>query len=71
MLAGEIPGEEVLVRRMLRDIVKKLEFGQEIDTEKVFFFESSDAAGGGVDLVDRGLDEVVAPVLEVPERAVL
>ncbi len=71
LLAGEIPGEEVLVRRMLRDIVKKLEFGQEIETEKVFFFESSNAAGAEVDLVDRGLDEVVAPVLEVPEGAVL
>ena len=71
LLAGEIPGEEVLVRRMLRDIVRKLEFGQEIETEKVFFFEASKAAGVGVDLVDRGLDEVVAPVLAVPERAVL
>ena len=71
LLAGEIPGEEVLVRRMLRDIVKKLQFGQEIETEKVFFFESSNPAGAGVDLVDRGLDDVVAPVLEVPERAVL
>nr|ADI22835.1 type II secretory pathway, component PulD [uncultured nuHF2 cluster bacterium HF0500_31B05] len=71
LLAGEIPGEAVLVRRMLRDIVQKLEFGQVIETEKVFFFESSNIAGAGVDLVDRGLDEVVAPVLEVPERAVL
>jgi hypothetical protein len=70
LLAGEIPGEEVLVRRMLRDIVQKLEFGNVIDTEKVFFFESS-KAGAGVDLLDRGLNEVVAPVLEVPERAVL
>ena len=71
ILAGEIPGEEVLVRRMLRDIVNKLEFGREVDSEKVFFFQSSDKAGAGDDLIDRSLSDIVEPVLEDPDRAVM
>ena len=37
LLEGRIPGEEVLVRRMLSDIVGKLEFEDGIDLDKVFF----------------------------------
>lgn len=60
-LAGHIPGESVLVRRMLKDIVEKLEFGKEVDLTKVFFFE---ATPENDNLVDRTLPGVLGDVLE-------
>ena len=38
LLRGQIPGEEVLIRRMLYEVVGKLDFSREIDLEKVFVF---------------------------------
>ena len=67
LLAGEIPGENVLVRRMLADIIDKLGFAEEIDVEKVFFFEAS--TGG--DMVDRALDDVVGKALINPGQGVV
>ena len=67
LLEGNIPGEEVLVRRMLGDIVAKLDVGREIDLEKVFFFEAT----GDDNLVDRSFTDVLETVLAAPERAVM
>jgi Flp pilus assembly secretin CpaC len=61
-LAGNIPGEEVLVRRMLKDIVEKLEYGEKVDVGKVFFFETA----ADDNLMDRGLNSVLGGVLETP-----
>ncbi len=66
-LAGDIPGEEVLVRVMLTDIIDNLDFGAEVDLEKVFFFEATD----GNNLVDRGLSDVLGTSLADPEQAIL
>lgn len=66
-LAGNIPGEEVLVRRMLCDIVDKLHFGKEVDRAKVFLFESTDDAN----LLDRSLTSVLGRILKTPGRAVV
>ena len=66
-LAGEIPGEDILVRRMLKDIIEKLEFGDEVDMEKVFFFETA----ADHNLVDRSLGDALGLSLGDPGRAVL
>ena len=66
-LAGHIPGEEVLVRRMLTDVIEKLDFGSEIDAEKVFFFEAAE----GNALQDRGLNSVLSAALKETDRAVI
>jgi Flp pilus assembly secretin CpaC len=71
LLEGRIPGEEVLVRRMLRDIVEKLEFGEEIDLGKVFFFVPASGDDQQDTQVDRTLGEVLEPVLKAPGRALL
>lgn len=67
LLEGEIPGEEVLVRRMLGDIVDKLGFADEVDLDQVFFF----AATAGGDLVDRSFNDAVGMALVTPGRGVL
>ena len=67
LLEGDIPGEEVLVRRMLGDIVGKLDFPREIDLAKVFFFEDT----GGDNLQDREFLSVIEPIMMSPERAVI
>ena len=66
-LAGKIPGEDVLVRRMLRDIVAKLEFGDQVDVEKVFFFETTTDDN----LMDRPLGDALADVLATPGRGLV
>ncbi len=71
LLEGRIPGEEVLVRRMLRDIVEKLEFDEEVDLDKVFFFVPAGGDSQHDTQVDRTLGEVLEPVLKTPGRALL
>jgi len=71
LLSGGIPGEEVLVRRMLHDIVDKLGFYEEVDLDKVFFFEAIGGKEGGEDFTDRGLSEILPAALETPERGVM
>jgi len=66
-LEGDIPGESVLVRRMLKDIIEKLEFGEKIALEKVFFFESTTDHN----LMDRGLRGALADVLKTPGRGLV
>mgnify|MGYP002639898507 CR=1 FL=1 len=66
-LAGKIPGEDVLVRRMLRDIVAKLEFGDQVDVAKVFFFETTTDDN----LMDRPLGDALADVLATPGRGLV
>ncbi len=45
LFEGRIPGEDVLVRRMLLGIVEKLDYGRHVQPEKILFFASG--AGGG------------------------
>ena len=67
LLAGNIPGEDVLVRRMLSDIIWKLDYAKEIDTDKLFFFEQTEADN----LVDRDLPSVIERVKTGSGRAVM
>lgn len=69
-LDGQIPGEEVLVRRMLGDIIEKLDFGREIDLEKIFFFEAEDEEGSSEHFIDRPLAPLVGRALAEEEQAV-
>ena len=67
LLAGNIPGESVLVRRMLSDIISKLDYAKEIDTKKLFFFEKME----GGNLVDRDLPSVIERARVGGGRAVM
>lgn len=71
VLEGRIPGEEVLVRRMLGDIVGKLAFEEEVDLNKVFFFVPAGDASQQDTQEDRTLGEVLEPVFKTPDRALL
>ncbi len=67
LLAGNIPGESVLVRRMLSDIIRKLDFAREIDTKKLFFFEKTKSDN----LLDRDLPSTLDRALKSQDRAVM
>lgn len=66
-LAGNIPGEDVLVRRMLADIVRDLKFGEEVDLENVFFFETT----SDDNLMDRPINDALTGILETPGRGLV
>ncbi len=51
LLDGRIPGESILVKRMLLEIVEDLELGRLVDDRKIIFYE---ADGGGTDGGSRG-----------------
>jgi len=38
LLAGRVPGEEILVRRMLWELVREKSFGRHVDPERIAFF---------------------------------
>ena len=69
LLKGTIPGEEILVRRMLSDIVDKLDFSKEINTDQIFFFEKSKTDGG--EFIDRSFTEAIKKHLKTPGKAIL
>ncbi|MCC7262433.1 MAG: type II secretion system protein GspD [Candidatus Latescibacteria bacterium] len=71
LLEGRIPGAEVLVRRMLRDIVGKLEFDDEVDLDKVFFFVPAGDTAQQDTQEDKTLSEVLDPVFKNPGHALL
>ena len=47
VLKGGAPGEEILVRRMLWEIIDKTHFTRYISPDKIIFFESNPTAVGG------------------------
>ncbi len=49
LLRGAIPGEEILVRRMLWEIVDKAKFSQHVNVERIILFEDKpdDPSGSG------------------------
>ena len=72
LLSGEIPGEEVLVRRMLYEIVGNLDFGREIDLDQVFVFTPpSHSDRGQLYSDDLVLSKALKPALKEPERALV
>ncbi len=49
LLKGYVPGEEILVRRMLWEIIDKAKFGQNVSLDRIIFFEDKpdDPSGSG------------------------
>ncbi|MGD0922498.1 MAG: AMIN domain-containing protein [Terriglobia bacterium] len=47
VLKGGAPGEDILVRRMLWEIIQNLHYERYIDPERIIFFESNPSAAGG------------------------
>ena len=72
LLAGQVPGEEVLVRRMLYEIVEKLGFHREVNLDQVFFFTPpEDAARGKSFSDDLTLQELLPFAREAADQAVI
>ena len=47
VLAGGVPGEEAMVRRMLWEIIDKTDFARHIDPDRIIFFEDQPNAADG------------------------
>jgi general secretion pathway protein D len=47
ILKGGAPGEDILVRRMLWEIIDRTRFGRHIDPDRIIFFENNPSAAGG------------------------
>ena len=72
LLSGLIPGEEVLVRRMLYEIVGKLNFHQEVNLDQVFFFTPPEDNQRGQSFSDDlTLQDLLPKALAAPENAVV
>ncbi|MEC7226255.1 MAG: hypothetical protein VXW00_05270, partial [Candidatus Latescibacterota bacterium] len=72
LLSGRIPGEEVLVRRMLYEIVGKLNFHQEVNLDQVFFFTPPEDSRRGQSFSDDlTLQDLLPQALAAPENAVV
>ncbi len=72
LLSGRVPGEGVLVRRMLYEIVGKLNFHEEVNLEQVFFFTPpKDGSRGKSFSDDLTLPDLLPKALAAPENAVV
>ncbi|MGY8827540.1 MAG: type II secretion system protein GspD [Candidatus Latescibacterota bacterium] len=72
LLKGRVPGEEVLVRRMLYEIVAGLDFSREINLEQVFFFTPPEDEGRGKRFSDDlTLDDILPKALAKAENAAM
>jgi hypothetical protein len=49
LLNGAVPGEEILVRRMLWEIVRRTDYARFVDPGRVIFFEKVQRQSGGTD----------------------
>ena len=50
LLEGEIPGEDILVRRMLYDIIERQNYYKYINPEQVIFFKDSPSDPAGFEV---------------------
>ena len=71
VLAGQAPGEEILVRRMLWEIVRKSGFGSKIDPKKILVFQPSGADPKSTDFELSFLDAALAKVTKERNALVL
>jgi general secretion pathway protein D len=72
LLQGRIPGEEVLVRRMLFEIVANLDFPREVNLDQIFFFTPpADESRGQKFSDDLTLQDILPKALAEPENAVM
>ena len=60
ILEGKIPGESVLVKKMLLDIISKMNYVDYVDPEKIIYFASSDKdpAGFEVELLSSAIKKI-------------
>ena len=60
ILEGKIPGESVLVKKMLLDIISKMDYVDYVDPEKIIYFASSekDPAGFEVELLSKAIKKI-------------
>ena len=60
ILEGKIPGESVLVKKMLLDIISKMNYVDYVDPEKIIYFASSDKdpAGFEVELLSGAIKKI-------------
>ncbi len=66
LLAGRIPGESILVKRMLLEIVENLELGDLVDDRKIIFYEE-DADRTDGDRVGKALLDLQRLVARIDE----
>lgn len=72
LLKGRIPGEEVLVRRMLFEIIAGLDFPREVDLDKVFFFTPPENEARGKRFSDDlTLGDILPKALAKPANATM
>ena len=60
ILEGRIPGESVLVKKMLLDIIGKMNYVDYVDPEKIIYFATSnkDPAGFEVEMLSRAVRKI-------------
>ena len=60
ILEGKIPGESVLVKKMLLDIISKMDYVDYVDPEKIIYFASSEKDPGGfeVELLSKAIKKI-------------
>ena len=60
ILEGKIPGESVLVKKMLLDIISKMNYVDYVDPERIIYFASSDKdpAGFEVELLSGAIKKI-------------
>ena len=60
ILEGKIPGESVLVKKMLLDIISKMDYVDFVDPEKIIYFATSqkDPAGFEVELLSKAIKNI-------------
>jgi len=63
ILEGRIAGEDVLVRRMMYEIIGKLNFAADIDPKKVLYFEVPPGMDPEQRFIDRRLERALKPAL--------
>jgi len=71
LLEGRIAGEDVLVRRMIYEIVGRLRLQDDVDPSKIFFFRPAPAGSRGRRSEDVELVGELEGSLETPERVTI
>ena len=56
---GHIPGESILVTRMVYEIIKRLNLADVVPAEQLAFFRTERADGMGVEFIDQALSRIV------------
>ncbi len=66
----EVPGESILVTRMIYEVIKRLDIAAQIDEKRVIYFESAKVGGYDVEwLRDLILDETTGELKDFGDKA--